>query len=35
MDGKLRLTADAASVLKQKLGLERALRHDGVGMVWL
>lgn len=33
--GKLRLTADAATALKQKLGLERALRRDGVGMVWL
>ena len=33
--GKLRLTADAASELKQKLGLVRALRRDGVGMAWL
>jgi len=33
--GKLRLTADAASVLKQKLGLARVLRRDGVGMAWL
>ena len=34
-DAKLRLTADAADTLKQKLGLERALRRDGVGMAWL
>ncbi len=34
-DAKLRLTADAAGTLKQKLGLERALRRDGVGMAWL
>jgi hypothetical protein len=33
--GKLRLTAAAAGALKQKLGLQRALRRDGVGMVWL
>lgn len=33
--GKLRLTAEAATALKQKLGLGRALRRDGVGMVWL
>jgi hypothetical protein len=33
--GKLRLTAEAATALKQKLGLERALRRDGVGMIWL
>jgi hypothetical protein len=33
--GKLRLTAEAATALKQELGLERALRRDGVGMVWL
>lgn len=32
---KLRLTADAASALKQKLGLARDLRRDGVGMAWL
>jgi hypothetical protein len=32
---KLTLMADAATALKQKLGLERALRHDGVGMAWL
>jgi hypothetical protein len=34
-EGKLRLTADAASLLKQKLGLPRALVHKGVGMIWL
>lgn len=34
-EGSLRLTADAAALLKQKLGLGRALRRDGVGMVWL
>lgn len=34
-DGKLYLTADAAKALRQKLGLERALRRDGVGMAWL
>jgi Htaa len=34
-DAKLRLTADAAGTLKEKLGLERALRRDGVGMAWL
>ncbi len=33
--GKLRLTAEAATALKQKLGLPRAPRRDGVGMVWL
>lgn len=33
--GKLRLTADAATALRQKLGLGRALRRDGVGMAWL
>jgi hypothetical protein len=35
VDAKLRLTADAAEALQQKLGLERALRRDGVGMAWL
>jgi Htaa len=34
-EGRLRLTADAAKALRQKLGLERALRRDGVGMAWL
>ncbi len=34
-EAQLRLTAEAASALKQKLGLKRALRRDGVGMVWL
>lgn len=33
--GKLRLTAKAASVLKQRLGLERALARKGVGVLWL
>jgi hypothetical protein len=33
--GKLRLTAEAATALSQKLGLERSLRRDGVGMAWL
>jgi hypothetical protein len=33
--GKLRLTADAAKALKQKLGLQRTLVQRGVGMVWL
>lgn len=33
--GKLRLTPEAATALKQKLGLDHALRRDGVGMVWL
>lgn len=33
--GKLRLTAEAATALKQGLGLQRSLRRDGVGMVWL
>lgn len=35
VDGKLRLTSDAAEALQEKLDLERALRHDGVGMAWL
>lgn len=36
LDGnKLRLTAEAATALKQKLGLKRALRRDGIGMAWL
>jgi hypothetical protein len=34
-EGSLRLTAEAAALLKQKLGLERALVHKGVGMIWL
>jgi hypothetical protein len=33
--GKLRLTAAAAIVLKQQLGLERALVRKGVGVLWL
>src|ERR1044072_4093009 len=35
VDGKLRLTEDAAKELQESLGLARALRHDGVGMAWL
>lgn len=34
-EGKLRLTMAAAKVLRQKLGLERALVGKGVGMIWL
>lgn len=33
--GALRLTADAATALKQRLGLKRALVRKGVGVVWL
>jgi len=33
--GSLRLTAEAATLLQQKLGLERALIHRGVGMIWV
>lgn len=33
--GKLRLTAAAAAVLEERLGLQRALVRKGVGMVWL
>jgi hypothetical protein len=33
--GKLRLTADAASALREELDLAHALRRDGVGMAWL
>jgi Htaa len=33
--GKLRLTPEAVSALKDELGLRRALRRDGVGMAWL
>ena len=33
--GKLRLTAEAATALKKKLGLHRALVRKGVGTVWL
>lgn len=33
--GKLRLTPEAAAALKEELDLSRALRRDGVGMVWL
>lgn len=35
VDGKLRLTPDAAEALQEELGLARALRRDGVGMAWL
>jgi hypothetical protein len=31
----LRLTPDAAKIVGKKLGLKRALRHNGVGMVWI
>ncbi len=34
-EGSLRLTAEAATALKQKLGLDRALVRKGVGTVWL
>lgn len=34
-DGVLRLTAEAAKALEQKLGLPKALKHNGVGMLWL
>ncbi len=34
-EGKLRLTAEAARALKERLGLKRALVRKGVGMVWL
>jgi hypothetical protein len=33
--GKLRLTSQAAELLQDKLGLERALVRKGVGMIWL
>jgi Htaa len=33
--GNLRLTAEAASALKQQLGLKRALTRKGVGVLWL
>ncbi|HEU4737519.1 MAG TPA: HtaA domain-containing protein [Solirubrobacterales bacterium] len=31
----LRFTPEAARVVREKLGLTRALRHNGVGMLWL
>ncbi len=31
----LRFTPEAAKVVREKLGLTRALRHNGVGMLWL
>ncbi len=34
-EGKLRLTAEAASALKKKFGLDRALVRKGVGSIWL
>lgn len=34
-EGKLRLTAEAATALKKKLGLERALVRKSVGSIWL
>lgn len=34
-NGRLRLTADAANMLREDLGLERALVHRGVGMIWV
>lgn len=34
-EGKLRLTAAAADLLEEELGLKRALVHKGVGMIWL
>lgn len=34
-EGKLRLTAEAATVLKAELGLKRALVRKNVGLVWL
>lgn len=33
--GNLRLTAEAAAALKQRLALERALARKGVGVLWL
>lgn len=34
-EGELRLTADAAKIVRKKLGLKRALRHNGIGMIWI
>jgi Htaa protein len=34
-EGALRLTAEAAQALKQKLGLPKALKHNGIGMLWI
>ena len=34
-EGELRLTADAAKVVRKKLGLKRALRHNGIGRIWV
>lgn len=34
-EGSLRLTADAAKALHGKLGLRKALKHKGVGRIWI
>lgn len=34
-EGVLRFTPEAAQVVRKKLGLTRALRHNGVGMLWI
>jgi hypothetical protein len=34
-EGVLRFTGEAARIVRRKLGLKRALRHNGVGMIWL
>ncbi len=34
-EGELRLTADAAKVVRTKLGLKRALRRNGIGRIWI
>ncbi len=34
-EGSLRLTPEAAKTLKQKLGLAKALKHNGIGMLWI
>lgn len=34
-EGSLRLTGDAAKALKQKLGLAKTLKSNGVGMLWI
>jgi hypothetical protein len=33
--GSLRLTAEAATLLKERFGLQRALLRKGIGMIWL
>lgn len=35
VEGPLRFTREAAKVVRKKLGLKRALRHNGVGTIWL